>query len=289
MIVDKELQTLFKSYTKKLEKHEGQEILSTNSSLAMLHKKGLYPYAKRLSSKKYEEELLALQIELLKLQRHTINTKQRVLVIFEGRDAAGKGGTIKRFMQYLNPRHAKVVALSKPNEEERTQWYFQRYVKHLPSAGEFAFYDRSWYNRSGVERVMKFCNQEQLDLFFKQAPEFELMLAQSGIKVIKFWFSVSRLEQLRRFHDRMRSPLKRWKLSPIDIKSLNKWEQYSKAKKEMLEKTSTTENPWTKVRSDDKRRARIEAIRYFLSNFDYPEKDNKLIDKLDKNIIITDG
>ncbi|MPV85149.1 polyphosphate kinase 2 [Ostreibacterium oceani] len=280
-----ELETLFNAYTQKLEQQESQELLSVSESLAMLHKNGQYPYEKRLPKKAYEDALLLLQIELLKLQRHIVQTNQRVVVVCEGRDAAGKGGAIKRFTQYLNPRHARVVALAKPNEQESTQWYFQRYVNHLPSAGEIIFFDRSWYNRAGVERVMGFCTQAELQQFYQQAPEFEYMLTQSGVKLIKYWFSVSRLEQLRRFHDRMRNPLKKWKLSPMDLESLDKWNSYTEAKQAMFTHTDRRATPWTVVRSNDKRRARIESIRYFLAQFEYPGKDNALIAKIDRRVI----
>lgn len=280
-----ELETLFNAYTQKLEQQESQELLSVSESLAMLHKNGQYPYEKRLPKKAYEDALLLLQIELLKLQRHIVQTNQRVVVVCEGRDAAGKGGAIKRFTQYLNPRHARVVALAKSNEQESTQWYFQRYVNHLPSAGEIIFFDRSWYNRAGVERVMGFCTQAELQQFYQQAPEFEYMLTQSGVKLIKYWFSVSRLEQLRRFHDRMRNPLKKWKLSPMDLESLDKWNSYTEAKQAMFTHTDRRATPWTVVRSNDKRRARIESIRYFLAQFEYPGKDNALIAKIDRRVI----
>lgn len=260
--------------------------LSTKESIAILHEKGLYPYKKPYDKDEYEEEIELLQIELVKLQRHIIDTKQRVLIIFEGRDAAGKGGTIKRFREFLNPRHARVVALAKPTEREQSQWYFQRYIANLPSAGEVVFFDRSWYNRAGVERVMGFCDNKQLEEFYHQAPEFEHMLVQSGIKVFKFWLTISRLEQLRRFHDRMNDPLKKWKLSPMDIASLDKWDDYTEAKEEMMDHTDRHATPWQIIRTDDKKRGRLNAIRYFLSEFDYPEKDEGLVKKLDKRVLV---
>lgn len=283
---DRELERLFEAYTEKLEQHDSQEeLLTTSQSIQILNSKGLYPYAERLPLKEYEAELELLQIELLKLQRHCIQNNDRIVVVCEGRDAAGKGGSIKRFMQYLNPRHARVVALVKPSEVELHQWYFQRYIRHLPTAGEIIFFDRSWYNRAGVERVMGFCTPEQLQQFYQQAPEFEYMLIQSGIKLVKFWYSVSRLEQLRRFHDRMRKPLKKWKLSPMDLESLDRWPDYTEAKQAMFTHTDRSATPWTIVRSDDKRRARLESIRYFLAQFDYSGKDTELVYRIDRNII----
>ena len=246
---------------------------------------GEYPYDKRMKRKDYEETLEALQIELLKVQRWTKETNQRHLLIFEGRDAAGKGGTIKRFTEHLNPRGARVVALPKPSDVERTQWYFQRYVPHLPSGGEICFFDRSWYNRAGVERVMGFCEPEDWRRFYVEAPLFEEMLVESGINLIKFWLTVTREEQLKRFEERRNNPLKRWKLSPIDEASLDKWDAYTEAREDMFRHTDTDWAPWTVVKTDDKRRARIAAIQVFLSGLKYPEKDSKVVGKPDPLIV----
>ncbi|MEM7188321.1 MAG: polyphosphate kinase 2 [Pseudomonadota bacterium] len=246
---------------------------------------GPYPYKDKMDRKDYEDQLEALQIELLKAQRWTKETGQRHLLIFEGRDAAGKGGTIKRFTQHLNPRGARVVALPKPSDIERTQWYFQRYVAHLPAAGEIVFFDRSWYNRAGVERVMGFCTREQYEQFYREAPMLEEMLVDSGIKLMKFWLTVSRDVQLKRFDDRRTDPLKQWKLSPIDEASLDKWDEYTEAREDMFDNTDTEHAPWTVVKSDDKKRARLGAIRAFLSPLDYPDKDKRLVGKPDPKIV----
>ncbi len=232
-----------------------------------------YPYDTRLDLKSYYQHKRALQIELVKLQNWIKETGARIVIVFEGRDAAGKGSTIKRFMEHLNPRGARVVALVKPNEAERGQWYFQRYVEHLPTAGEIVFFDRSWYNRAGVERVMGFCTDEEYEEFVRQAPSFERMLARSGIQMIKFYLSVSREEQARRFAERARDPLKRWKLSPIDREAQARWEEYTEAKEAAFRKTDIPEAPWVIVKSEDKMRARLEAMRYVLARFDYPDKD----------------
>lgn len=235
-----------------------------------------YPYRTRLRRQDYEKAKHALQIELLKVQSWVKDTGQRVVILFEGRDAAGKGGTIKRFMEHLNPRGARIVALEKPSEQEKGQWYFQRYVQHLPTAGEMVFFDRSWYNRAGVERVMDFCTPLQYLEFMRQAPDLERMLCNSGILLFKYWFSVNREEQLRRFISRRDDPLKHWKLSPIDIKSLDKWEDYTAAKEAMFFHTDTADAPWTVIKSDDKKRARINCIRHFLHSLDYPGKDHRV-------------
>jgi len=235
-----------------------------------------YPYKSRMRRGQYEVRKQELQIELLKVQNWVKDTGQRVLCIFEGRDAAGKGGTIKRFTEHLNPRGARVVALEKPTEEERGQWYFQRYANQLPTKGEIVFFDRSWYNRAGVERVMGFCSPAEYMEFMRQVPEFERMLVRSGIRLFKFWFSVSRDEQLRRFQSRQSDPLKHWKLSPVDVESLDRWDEYSEAKESMFFYTHTADAPWTVVRSDDKKRARINCMRYFLSNVPYPGKDEEI-------------
>jgi polyphosphate kinase 2 len=226
--------------------------------------------------REYERLKKDLQIELLKVQSWVKDTGQRLVILFEGRDAAGKGGTIKRFMEHLNPRGARVVALEKPTEVERGQWYFQRYVAHLPTAGEMVFFDRSWYNRAGVERVMGFCKPLEYLEFLRQAPEFERMLVNSGILLFKYWFSVSRQEQLRRFVSRRDDPLKHWKLSPIDIKSLDRWDDYTEAKTTMFFHTDTADAPWTVIKSDDKKRARINCMRHFLNELPYPNKNPKI-------------
>ncbi|MCW5614168.1 MAG: polyphosphate kinase 2 [Rhodocyclaceae bacterium] len=232
-----------------------------------------YPYTERLSRKDYENTKQELQIELLKVQSWVKQSGQKIVVLFEGRDAAGKGGTIKRFMEHLNPRGARVVALEKPSDVERKQWYFQRYLTNLPTAGEMVFFDRSWYNRAGVERVMGFCTAQEYLEFMRQAPQLERMLVNSGIRLFKFWFSVSREEQLRRFISRRDDPLKHWKLSPIDIKSLDMWDEYTAAKKAMFFHTDTADAPWVVIKSDDKKRARLNCMRHFLSMLDYPDKD----------------
>ncbi|MQY02099.1 polyphosphate kinase 2 [Actinomadura macrotermitis] len=244
-----------------------------------------YPYARKLKRAAYEKEKRALQIELLKLQAWVQSTGQRVVVLFEGRDAAGKGGTIKRFTEHLNPRGARVVALAKPTERERTQWYFQRYVAHLPSAGEIVLFDRSWYNRAGVERVMGFCTPREYVEFMHQAPEFERLLVRDGVHLVKFWFSVSRAEQRNRFLIRQVDPVRQWKLSPVDLASLDKWDAYTEAKELMFFHTDTADAPWTVVKSNDKKRARLEAMRHVLHLFDYPGKDTAVVGTPDKKII----
>ncbi len=244
-----------------------------------------YPYNDRLSRKKYERAKRGLQIELLKLQRHIKSSGGRLVILFEGRDAAGKGGTIKRFTQNLNPRGARVVALERPTEREQSEWYLQRYVAHLPKAGEIVLFDRSWYNRVGVERVMGFCQQEECREFLREAPEFERMLARDGIVLVKFWFSVSRGEQLRRFIRRQLDPVKKWKLSPVDLASLDKWEAYTEAKEAMFFCTDVAEAPWTVVKSNDKRRARLEAMRYVLSQVGYEGRDDDLVARPDPLIV----
>src|ERR1700733_7706588 len=224
-----------------------------------------YPYDYRLKRDEYETEKRLLQIELLKLQNWTKDVGERLVIVFEGRDAAGKGGTIKRFMEHLNPRGARVVALEKPNSREQTQWYFQRYIRHLPAAGEIVLFDRSWYNRAGVERVMGYCTEDQYDEFLTQAPVFEEMLVNTGIRLFKLWFSVSRGEQHTRFLIRRIDPVRRWKLSPTDVSSLSHWDDYTEAKERMFVATDTDFAPWTVVKSNDKRRGRLNAMRYVLS------------------------
>lgn len=246
-----------------------------------------YPYKTRMTRSTYEAQKKILQIELLKVQSWVKETGQRIVCLFEGRDAAGKGGTIKRYMEHLNPRGARVVALEKPNEVERGQWYFQRYIQELPTAGEIVFFDRSWYNRAGVERVMGFCQPQEYLEFLRQAPQLERMLVNSGIILFKFWFSVSREEQLRRFIARRDDPLKHWKLSPIDVQSLDRWDDYTDAKNQMFFHTHTGDAPWTVIKSDDKKRARLNCIRHFLTTLDYPGKDLKAIQKVDPLIVHT--
>lgn len=246
---------------------------------------GGYPYKNLMSRKNYEKQKYHLQVELLKLQAWVKETGQRVVILFEGRDAAGKGGTIKRFMEHLNPRGARVVALEKPSEVERGQWYFQRYIQHLPTAGEIVLFDRSWYNRAGVERVMGFCTPDEYNEFMRQCPEFERNLVRSGIHLIKFWFSVSRGEQRRRFKERENHPLKQWKLSPIDLASLDKWDDYTKAKEAMFFYTDTADSPWTVVKSDCKKRARLNAMRYVLHKLPYTNKDLDRIGPLDPLLV----
>jgi polyphosphate kinase 2 len=248
---------------------------------------GDYPYEKKMNTKVYEEELRLLQIELLKVQNGARDSGKRAALVFEGRDAAGKGGTIKRFMEHLNPRHAHVIALSKPTEAELGQWYFQRYVQHLPTAGDMALFDRSWYNRAGVERVMGFCTEEQVAQFYREVPEYEHMLVRDGIKLFKFWLTVGREEQLVRFHARKTDPLKVWKLSPIDFASIGKWDAYTQAKIDMFKQTHTDHAPWTVIKSNDKKRARLNAMRVFLHALDYPKKDVEAIGKIDPNIVGT--
>ena len=246
---------------------------------------GSYPYEKKMDVLDYEQQKHELQIELLKMQNWVKETKQRVVIIFEGRDAAGKGGTIKRFMEHLNPRGAHVIALEKPNARERNQWYFQRYIQHLPSKGEIILFDRSWYNRAGVEKVMGFCSDQEYLEFLRQTPDLERMLVNSGILVFKYWFSASRTEQFNRFKSRQKDPLKQWKLSPIDMASLERWDDYSKAKDNMMFHTHTNDAPWTIIRSDDKKRGRINCMRHFLSTLDYPGKDDRVVGSPDPLIV----
>ena len=244
-----------------------------------------YPYGERMTRDYYDMHKRLLQIELVKLQNWVKDTGQRIVLVFEGRDAAGKGGTIKRFTEHLNPRGARVVALVKPTETERTQWYFQRYVTHLPSAREIVMFDRSWYNRAGVERVMGFCTPEEYLEFMREAPEFERMLVHSGLHLTKFWFSVTPSEQRTRFVIRQVDPVRQWKLSPMDIQSLDKWDDYTEAKEAMFFYTDTADAPWTVVKSNDKKRARLEAIRHVLERFDYDGKDEEVVGKPDRKII----
>ena len=246
---------------------------------------GSYPYDKRLKKKPYSAELLALQIELVKLQRWARATGARVTILFEGRDAAGKGGTIGRFREHLNPRGARVVALPKPSDTEATQWYFQRYVYRLPAGGEIVFFDRSWYNRAVIEHVFGFCTQVEREYFFDQVPDFERMLVHEGIHLFKFWLNVGRAEQLRRFLARESDPLKQWKLSPIDVEGVVRWDDYSAAIAETFERTHAEHAPWTVVRSDDKRRARLAAIRHVLAALPYDDKDPDAVGTPDPAIL----
>ncbi|MFC6618902.1 polyphosphate kinase 2 [Deinococcus radiophilus] len=238
-----------------------------------------------MSRKAYEQEKYQLQIELLKFQAWVKETGQKVVIIFEGRDAAGKGGTIKRFTEHLNPRGSRVVALEKPTATEAGQWYFQRYIQHLPTAGEIVLFDRSWYNRAGVERVMGFCSEDEYHEFLRQVPEFERQLVRSGTRLIKFWFSVSRAEQRRRFRERQVHPLKQWKLSPIDMASLDKWDEYTRAKEAMFFHTDTADAPWYVVKSDDKKRARLNAMRHVLSTLPYDNRDPRNVGTPDPLIV----
>ncbi len=246
---------------------------------------GTYPYSHKLGVKTYEAEKAKLQAELLKVQIWAQETGQKFVILMEGRDAAGKGGTIKRFMEHLNPRYARVCALTKPSDVEKGQWFFQRYIAHLPTAGEMVFYDRSWYNRAGVERVMGFCSPTEYLEFMRQAPEFERMLVRSGIRLCKYWFSVTREEQRRRFVARETDPLKMWKLSPIDKASLDKWDDYTEAKEAMFFYTDTADAPWVIVKSDDKKRARLNCMRHFLASLDYPGKDAAVVQAPDPLIV----
>jgi polyphosphate kinase len=244
-----------------------------------------YPYDERLSRHEYDHHKRLLQIELLKLQNWCKDTGERMVILFEGRDAAGKGGTIKRFMEHLNPRGANVIALEKPNERESTQWYYQRYIDHLPAAGEIMLFDRSWYNRAGVERVMGYCTRAEYLEFMRQTPELERMFVRSGIHLVKFWFSVTQGEQRTRFAIRQVDPVRQWKLSPNDLASLDKWGEYTEAKEAMFFYTDTADAPWTVVKSNDKKRARIEAMRHVLNRFDYADKDEEIVGRPDPLLI----
>jgi polyphosphate kinase 2 len=243
------------------------------SFIANLFQSGEYPYKTKMSRATYDVRKMEFQIELLKAQKWVKETGQKVVVIFEGRDAAGKGGAIMRFMEHMNPRGCRVVALEKPTETEKGQWYYQRYVHHLPTKGEIVLFDRSWYNRAGVERVMNFCDDNEYSNFLQQTPDFEKMLVRGGIRLFKFWFSVTREVQKRRFEKRETDPLKQWKLSPIDKVAVQKWDAYTKAKEAMFYYTNTPEAPWTVVKSNDKKRARLNCMHQFLANLPYPNKN----------------
>ncbi|MEJ2178656.1 MAG: polyphosphate kinase 2, partial [Gammaproteobacteria bacterium] len=246
---------------------------------------GEYPYTKKIGRAEYEKQKASLQVELLKVQKWVKDSGQKVMILFEGRDAAGKGGTIKRFMEHLNPRGARVIALEKPTEAEQTQWYFQRYLNYLPSAGEMVMFDRSWYNRAGVERVMGFCDPGDYLEFMRQCPEIERMLVRSGLLLYKYWFSVTRQEQRKRFESRGNDPLKQWKLSPIDRASLDKWDDYTEAKEAMFFYTDTADAPWTIIKSDDKKRARLACMRHFLSTLPYEGKDEEVVGEPDPYLV----
>ncbi|MDB5528241.1 MAG: ppk2 [Devosia sp.] len=248
---------------------------------------GFYPYADKLDWDVYEAEMLDLQKQLVLLQAHLAKTGERVMLVFEGRDAAGKGGTIKTYLENLNPRYNLIAALPKPNDRESTQWYFQRYVDWLPAAGETVLFDRSWYNRAGVEPVMGFCTPEQTEHFLEEAPEFEKRLTNDGIHLFKFWLSIGREMQLKRFHDRRHDPLKVWKLSPVDLQALDKWDPYSKARDEMLKRTDKPHARWTIIRANDKRRGRLTVIRSVLDRLDFSGKDLSKIGKIDPKITMS--
>jgi polyphosphate kinase len=277
--------SLLKGLLKEQRMTLGERAPNPDEELVKDWRGGSYPYRNLMLRRNYERQKYRLQVELLKLQAWVKETGQKVVILFEGRDAAGKGGTIKRFMEHLNPRGARVVALEKPSEIERGQWYFQRYVEHLPTNGEIVLFDRSWYNRAGVERVMGFCSEDEYREFVRQAPEFERMLVRNGTHVIKFWFSVSREEQRRRFGERKVHPLKQWKLSPIDVASLDKWDDYTKAKEAMFFHTDTADAPWTVIKSNCKKRARLNALRYILHKLPYTNKDTVRIGNLDPLIV----
>jgi polyphosphate kinase len=263
----------------------GPKAFPAASPLHQAFESGRYPYARLMGRVAYEAEKAKLQAELLKVQIWAQETGQKFVILMEGRDAAGKGGTIKRFMEHLNPRYARVCALTKPSDVEKGQWFFQRYLAHLPTAGEMVFYDRSWYNRAGVERVMGFCNPSEYLEFMRQAPELERMLVRSGIRLYKYWFSVTREEQRARFLARETDPLKMWKLSPIDKASLDRWDEYTEAKEAMFFYTDTADAPWVIVKSNDKKRARLNCMRHFLSTIDYPNKNAEVVGPPDPLIV----
>jgi len=265
--------------------HRIAEMRHDPDAIRTVFENGVYPYKRKISRGPYEKHKAELQTELLKAQDWVKATGRKIILLFEGRDAAGKGGTIKRFTEHLNPRGARIVALDKPTEREQTQWFFQRYVQHLPSGGDIVLFDRSWYNRAGVERVMGFCTPNEYLEFMRQTPEFEKMLVRSGILLFKYWFSVTQEEQLRRFNAREKEPLKKWKLSPIDRQSLDKWDEYTEAKEAMFFYTDTADAPWTIVKSDDKKRARLNCMKHFLAALPYPEKDTHVVGQPDPLIV----
>ncbi|WP_316862536.1 polyphosphate kinase 2 [uncultured Cohaesibacter sp.] len=265
--------------------HRLAEMRHDPSEIRRVFEQGVYPYKNKMKSAAYEKQKNLLQVELLKVQKWVEESGEKVVILFEGRDAAGKGGTIKRFMEHLNPRAARVVALNKPTEREKTQWYYQRYVEHLPAAGEIVLFDRSWYNRAGVERVMGFCSPSEYLEFMRQTPEFERMIRRSGVRLFKYWFSVTQDEQRKRFASREHDPLKQWKLSPVDKASLNKWDDYTEAKEAMFFYTDTADAPWTIIKSNDKKRARLNCMQHFLSSLPYPNKDHHIVNGPDPLIV----
>jgi len=267
------------------EDHDDDPILIDPEGRAVDTWRENYPYDQRMAREEYDEVKYLLQVELLKFQTWATDSETKHVLLFEGRDAAGKGGTIKRFMEHLNPRYARTVALGKPSDREQSQWYFQRFVQYLPTAGEMVLFDRSWYNRAGVERVMGFTSTPDYQQFMAQAPLFERMLVDSGISLTKFWFSVTQAEQRTRFIIRQVDPVRQWKLSPIDLESLDKWKDYTEAKEAMVRRTDTEWAPWTTIKSNDKKRARINAMRAFLVRFDYEGKDSDLVGRPDPRIV----
>jgi polyphosphate kinase 2 len=279
-----ELSTDHHGYTLDEEDEDDPVLLDRDGNPVETWREG-YPYDERMPRQEYERVKRRLQIELLKLQNWSKRTGARHVIVFEGRDAAGKGGTIQRFMEHLNPRGARVVALDKPTDREGTQWYFQRYIRHFPAGGEMVLFDRSWYNRAGVERVMRFCTPEQYDEFIKQTPLFEQMLIETGISLTKFWCSVSPSEQRTRFAIRLVDPVRQWKFSPMDMESVKRWDDYTRAKEDMFAATDTEAAPWIVVKSNDKKRARINAMRFVLNKFDYDEKDHALVGEADPKIV----
>jgi polyphosphate kinase 2 len=265
--------------------HELAEKRQDSDAIRHAFETGEYPYQTRMRRSTYEKQKANLQVELLKAQQWIKDTRQKVVILFEGRDAAGKGGTIKRFMEHMNPRSARVVALEKPSKEERGQWFFQRYIKRLPTRGEIVLFDRSWYNRAGVERVMGFCSPNEYLDFMRTAPQLEEMFVNSGIRLFKYWFSITREEQKRRFKSRTTDPLKQWKISPIDKASMDRWDDYTEAKEAMFFYTDTAASPWHIVKSDDKKRARLSCMTHFLWKLRYPDKDNRIIHQPDPLIV----
>ena len=259
------------------EDHDDDPVLIDPDGRAVDTWRENYPYVERMGREEYDEQKYLLQVELLKFQSWAVDAGTKHVLLFEGRDAAGKGGTIKRFMEHLNPRYARTVALTKPSDREQSQWYYQRYVRHLPAAGEMVLFDRSWYNRAGVERVMGFASEPEYEQFMTQTPLFERMIVDSGISLTKFWFSVTQAEQRTRFIIRQVDPVRQWKLSPIDLESLDKWEDYTAAKESMIRRTDTEWAPWTTIKSNDKKRARLNAMRAFLARFDYEGKDPDVV------------
>ena len=275
-----------KSAAKQAEKiHRLAETRQDPNAARQAFESGEYPYKRKIKRAVYERKKAALQVELLKMQAWAETNGQKILMLFEGRDAAGKGGTIKRFNEHLNPRSTRVVALNKPTDREKTQWFFQRYIEHLPAAGEIVMFDRSWYNRAGVERVMGFCTANEYLEFMRQCPELERMLVRSGIRMFKYWFSVTQDEQKQRFASREKDPLKQWKLSPIDRASLGRWDGYTEAKEAMFFNTDTADAPWTIIKSDDKKRARLNCMQHFLSSIPYPDKDETVVTGPDPFIV----